>query len=185
MLAHGADHKYKFCEGGGGPVGMCLPGGNARGQCLGVTSHMYHQNGINGKLKKAPKPEKSDGRRRLSGAPAAESDDDGAGAPEAATPEAAAPAAAAPAAAAAAKKHAVLSYDGVGGRVKLKLTLPPAWAAKPCSKLAAAVAKAANAKGATLAAANLALFRADGSRVPPHAPLGGLPDGAALTVRDA
>ncbi|KAH8043474.1 hypothetical protein JL721_13134 [Aureococcus anophagefferens] len=62
----GAHHSYKFHEGGGGPNGAGLPGGNGRGACMGLTAHMYCQNGVNEKLKKAPKAAPSDGRRRLS-----------------------------------------------------------------------------------------------------------------------
>lgn len=171
MQSSGASHKYKFCEGGGGPVGICLPGGNGRGACMGVTAHMYHQNGINGKLKKAPKAPPSDGRRKLSCSAPADP-----------------PADAAPARVESGKpRTAVLYYDGAGGRAKLKLTLPASWASKPASKLAAAIAKAANAKpgGVKIAPECLALFAGDGAPIPPDAPIGGLPDGAAVRARDA
>ena len=78
-------------------------------------------------------------------------------------------------------------YNEDKRKLIIKMTLPASWASKPASKLAAAIAKAANAKpgGVKIAPECLALFAGDGAPIPPDAPIGGLPDGAAVRARDA
>ena len=164
----GAHHSYKFHEGGGGPNGAGLPGGNGRGACMGLTAHMYCQNGVNEKLKKAPKAAPSDGRRRLS-APAADAPPAGAPAPAAAEP-------------AAPKKEVILVLDGAAPaeRLRLKVAIPATWAGRPAAKLAQTLAKHAAAKrpGTAVDAASLAMVRDSGD-----APLDLVEHGETITFR--
>ena len=169
----GAHHSYKFHEGGGGPNGAGLPGGNGRGACMGLTAHMYCQNGVNEKLKKAPKAAPSDGRRRLS-APAADAPPAGAPAPAAAKP-------------AAPKKEVILVLDGAAPaeRLRLKVAIPATWAGKPAAKLARTLAKHAAAKrpGAAVDANSLAMVRDGGAALRGDAPLDLVEHGETITFR--
>lgn len=170
----GAHHSYKFHEGGGGPNGAGLPGGNGRGACMGLTAHMYCQNGVNEKLKKAPKAAPSDGRRRLS-APAADAPPAGETAP------------AAPKKTAAPRKEVILVLDGAAPaeKLRLKIAIPATWASKPAAKLKQTLAKHATAKrpGAPVDANALVMVRDSGDKLRGDAPMDLLENGETITFR--
>ncbi|KAH8054028.1 hypothetical protein JL720_14556 [Aureococcus anophagefferens] len=132
---------------------------------------MYCQNGVNEKLKKAPKAAPSDGRRRLS-APAADA------------PPAGAPA---PAAEPAAPKKVILVLEGAAPaeRLRLKVAIPATWAGKPAAKLAQTLAKHAAAKrpGTAVDAASLAMVRDSGDALRGDAPLDLVEHGETIAFR--
>jgi hypothetical protein len=134
---------------------------------------MYCQNGVNEKLKKAPKAAPSDGRRRLS-APAADAPPAGAPAPAAAKP-------------AAPKKEVILVLDGAAPaeRLRLKVAIPATWAGKPAAKLAQTLAKHAAAKrpGAAVDANSLAMVRDSGDALRGDAPLDLVEHGETITFK--
>ena len=147
---------------------------------------------MNSKLKKAPKPKASDGRRRLTKEPEAEAGGAAAVAkpepepePEPAPVPEPAPE---PAATAEAPKEVILAYDGVAGRLRLKLKIPKSWASKPASKLLSTVVKAANAKApspeAQAVASKLRMARSGGTALAEDAPLACLVPGETIRVTE-
>ena len=145
---------------------------------------------MNSKLKKAPKPKASDGRRRLTKEPEAEAE--GAAAVAEPEPEPAPVPEPAPAPEAAATAEAptevILAYDGVAGRLRLKLKIPKSWASKPASKLLSTVVKAANAKApspeAQAVASKLRMARSGGAALAEDAPLACLVPGETIRVTE-
>ena len=145
---------------------------------------------MNSKLKKAPKPKASDGRRRLTKEPEAEAEGAAAVAepePEPAPVPEPAPAPEA-AATAEAPKEVILAYDGVAGRLRLELKIPKSWASKPASKLLSTVVKAANAKApspeAQAVASKLRMARSGGAALAEDAPLACLVPGETIRVTE-